>query len=264
MEFPFGPARHTLRNSMCVHVAIPEPTSTDSSYNQRSLPPYLAALRAAGAIPSLVPLHERQDRIARLLAGVQGVLLPGSRFDVDPQRYGEERIPECGEADPARTAVDELLLQDAFNLRKPILAICHGAQTLNVWRNGSMVQHLRTAVNHTPGREVVAAHPIQIAPGSRLAKLVPVHEKAEPEVNSSHHQAIRTPGDNLVVCAISSGDGTIEAVELDSEEQFVLAVQWHPERTYTVSAFSRAIFAQFVQAASIWQPPQIREPAVRA
>lgn len=249
---------------MCVHVAIPEPTSTDSAYNQRSLPPYLAALRAAGAIPSLVPLHERPDRVARLLAGVQGILLPGSRFDVDPQRYSEDRIPECGEADPARTAADELLLQDAFNMHKPVLAICHGTQSLNVWRNGSLVQHLQTSVNHSPGREVVAAHPIRIAPGSKLARLVPTRESAEPQVNSSHHQAICVPGDRLVVSAISSGDGTIEAVELDSDEQFVLAVQWHPERTYTVSAFSRAIFAQFVQAAAIWQPPQVQEPVARA
>ena len=123
---------------MCVHIAIPEPTGSDPEYNQRSLPPYLAALRSAGATPILVPLHERQDRVARLLSGVQGILLPGSRYDVDPQRYGEDPIPECGEPDPARTAVDELLLQDAFSLYKPILAICHGTQSLNVWLNGSL------------------------------------------------------------------------------------------------------------------------------
>ena len=91
---------------MCVHIAIPEPTSSDTAYNQRSLPAYLFALHAAGATAILVPLHERQDRVARLLAGVQGILLPGSKFDVDPQRYGEARIPECGPTDPARTAVD--------------------------------------------------------------------------------------------------------------------------------------------------------------
>ena len=114
---------------MTVRIAIPEPTSSDAEYNQRSLPLYLAALHAAGATPIVIPLHERQERVARVLAGVQGVLLPGSRYDVDPQRFGEDPIPECGPADPARTAVDELLLQDAFNLHKPILAICHGAQT---------------------------------------------------------------------------------------------------------------------------------------
>jgi putative glutamine amidotransferase len=237
---------------MTVHIAIPEPTGGDPAYNLRSLPPYLAALHSVGVTPIVVPLHERQDRVARMLAGVQGILLPGSRYDVDPQRYGEDPIPECGEPDPARTAVDELLLQDAFSLHKPILAICHGAQTLNVWRNGSLTQDLKTSVNHRPGREVVEAHPVRIAQGSRLARLLPPGEPVQ--VNSSHHQAIRTPGDNLLVSAVSPEDGVIEAVELDSDEHFVLGVQWHPERTYTQSAFSRAIFAAFVQAAVVWQP----------
>jgi putative glutamine amidotransferase len=244
---------------MCVHIAIPEPTGSDPEYNQRSLPPYLASLRSAGATPILVPLHERQDRVARLLSGVQGILLPGSRYDIDPQRYGEDRIPECGEADPARTAVDELLLQDAFSLHKPILAICHGAQSLNVWLNGSLVQDLKTEVKHRPGREIVEAHPVRIVSGSRLSGLVPRGLDSDPQVNSSHHQAIRHPGDSLTVSAVSSGDGVIEAVELDSQEQFVLGVQWHPERTYTQSAFSRAIFAAFVQAAVVWQPRRIAE-----
>lgn len=249
----------TLCAAMCVHIAIPEPTGSDTAYNQQSLPVYLTALRSAGATPIIVPLHERQDRVARLLSSVQGILLPGSRFDVDPQRYGEEPIPACGEADPDRTAVDELLMQDAFNLHKPILAICHGVQSLNVWLNGSLIQDLQTAVNHRPGREVVDAHLVQIAPGSRLTGLIPRNTEGDLQVNSSHHQAIRVPGDGLTVSAVSSGDGVIEAVELNSHEHFVLGVQWHPERTYVESAFSRAIFAAFVQAAVVWQPRRIEE-----
>jgi putative glutamine amidotransferase len=249
---------------MCVHIAIPEPTSSDPAYNDRSLPPYLAALRSAGATPILVPLHERQDRVARLLAGVQGILLPGSRFDVDPQRYGEEPMPECGEADAARTAVDELLLQDAFSLHKPILAICHGTQSLNVWLNGSLVQDLKTAVDHRPGRDVVEAHAVRIAPESMLTSLVPVGYELDTQVNSSHHQAVRVAGDGLLVSAVSACDGVVEAVELDSREHFVLGVQWHPERTYTQSAFSRAIFAAFVQAAVVWQPRRIEESVTPA
>ena len=251
-------------SAMCVHIAIPEPTSSDSEYNQRSLPPYLAALRSAGATPILVPLHEPQDRVARLLAGVQGILLPGSKFDVDPQRYGEARIPECGAADPARTAVDELLLQEAFSLHKPVLAICHGTQSLNVWLNGTLVQDLKTAVDHRPGREIVEAHPIRIVPGSRLAKLLPPGNPAEPQVNSSHHQAVRVIGDSLLVSAVSLGDETVEAVELNSPENFVLGVQWHPERTYTQNPFSRAIFAAFVQAAVVWQPRPIEASIAHA
>ena len=195
--------------------------------------------------------------MAELLAGVQGILLPGSGYDIDPQRFGEDPIPECGEADPGRTAVDELMLQDAFNLHKPILAICHGAQGLNVWRNGSLIQDLKTSVNHRPGREVVQAHSIRIEAVSRLASLLPPEGPAEAQVNSSHHQAIRAPGDNLRVIATSLGDGVIEAVELDSPDHFVLGVQWHPERTYAQSAFSRAIFAAFVGAAEAWEPRRI-------
>ena len=242
---------------MAVRIAIPEPTSSDAEYNQRALPQYVEALKAAGAEAVVVPLSETQERVAKLLAGVQGVLLPGSKFDVDPQRYGEAREPECAEDDPARTAADELMLQDAFNLRKPILAICHGTQNLNVWRGGALVQDLKTAVNHRPGREVVKAHPVEIAAGSRLNGILPATEARDVAVNSSHHQAVRTPGDNLRVSAVSPGDGVIEAVELDAADHFVVGVQWHPERTYAQSGFSRAIFSAFVRAAAEWEPPEI-------
>jgi putative glutamine amidotransferase len=291
---------------MSVRIAIPEP-SVDTEYNQRCLPSYISALQSAGATAIIVPLHERPERVARLLASVQGILLPGSLFDVDPQRYGETSIPACGPDDPARTAVDELLLQDAFNLHKPIFGICHGTQTLNVWRNGSLIQDLPsvvgTTVDHSPGRGITDAHPIAITPHSRLEailgtvkpaslsdkyfpstamsapepslspskgsrvldlakhepKLVDAHSPAAPSVNSSHHQAIRTAGDNLRVSATSPADGVIEAVELDAPDHYVVAVQWHPERTYITSAFSRALFAAFVHAAEAWQPRRVEE-----
>jgi putative glutamine amidotransferase len=243
---------------MPIHIAIPEPTSCDPEYNARSLPPYIAALQSSGAVPVLVPLHESQDGVARVLAGVQGVLLPGSRFDVDPERYGAERIPECGPADPDRTAVDELMLQDAFNLRKPVLAICHGLQTVNVWLNGTLVQDLdsvlKTHVNHAPGRDVLEAHSIQIEANSVLGRLT--GQTAAPfteNVNSSHHQAIGKLGDRLRVTAVSADDGLVEAAELSSRDHFVLGVQWHPERTFAVKPFSRAIFRAFVEAAATWR-----------
>lgn len=234
-------------------IAIPEPISTDPAYNSRSLPQYIQALHSAGAIPTVIPLTERPDRIARLLASVQGVLLPGSPADIDPQTYGQPRIPACSAPDPARAAVDELLLQDAFNLNKPLLSICYGVQSLNVWRGGSLIQDLpsegKTAVNHAPGRTIDEAHSVHIEPGSRLAALSGTQLL---NVNSSHHQALKTPGDNLRVAALSPDDGVIEAVELDSPHHFVLGIQWHPERTLTTSALSRAIFSSFVQAAAAW------------
>lgn len=242
---------------MPVRIAIPEPTSSDPEYNQRALPQYIAALQAAGAEPVVLPLSEPQECVARMLTGVEGVLLPGSRFDIDPQRYGETRLPECAADDPARTAADELLLQDAFSLHKPILAICQGVQNLNVWCGGSLIQDLKTAVNHRPGREVLRAHPVEITEGSRLSEILPAEEAGDVQVNSSHHQAVRTLGDNLRITAISPVDGVIEAVELDARDHFVLGLQWHPERSYGQSEFSRAIFAAFVQATRSWRPPQI-------
>jgi putative glutamine amidotransferase len=241
---------------MVVSIAIPEATSRDSEYNRRALPTYVDALKAAGAEAVIVPLAESPEAIARLLDGAQGILLPGCRFDVDPRRYGEDRAPECGEDDPVRSKVDELLLRRAFAHRLPVLAICHGAQTLNVWRGGALVQDLKTAVNHRPGRDVVEAHSVRIAPETRLFALLGEGSSAEIQVNSSHHQAIRRLGTGLKLAAVSPADGVIEAVELDDANHFVVAVQWHPERSYAQSEFSRAIFASFIQAAWDWKRSQ--------
>ena len=262
--------------AMSLRIAIPEPTSTDTDYNQRALPPYLAALHGAGATPVVVPLHERPDRIAKLLSNTQGILLPGSGFDVDPHRYGQLPIPACGPADAPRTTVDEILLVDAFSLHKPVLAICHGAQTLNIWRNGTLVQDLETVlqtpVNHRPGRDVVEAHPITITPGSHLAAIVssiptshsPKRNPPGTElVNSSHHQAVAQVGNNLRIAAVSPADNVIEAIELDAPDHWVIAVQWHPERTCTVSALSRALFAALAHAADAWQPRRVEESIAR-
>jgi putative glutamine amidotransferase len=252
---------------MPVRIAIPEPSSLDKDYNARSLPPYLAALRESGATPEVVPAGAHPEEIARLLTATSAVLLPGSRFDLDPQIYEAQRIPECGPSDPGRVAIDELLLQDAFNLHKPILAICYGAQALNVWQNGTLIQdlaaELKTPVNHQPGRHVQEAHPVRIAPDSRLSSILPESEPREPSVNSSHHQAIRVAGNHLIVTATSPVDGVVEAVELDSSEHFALAVQWHPERTYSTSALSRAIFAEFVRTAKACAPRRIEESVER-
>ena len=243
---------------MPIKIAIPEPSS-NYEYNRRSLPSYLTALKVAGAEPVLVPLASSQEAVARLAADTQAILLPGSRFDLDPQIYGQARLPECAPSDPSRHAVDELLLQDAFNLQKPILAICGGMQSLNVWRGGSLFQHLRTQINHSPGREVVDAHTVRVRAGTRLARLAAAVNETEPWVNSSHHQAIDRVGDNLQIAAVSPMDGVIEGVELDSEGHFVVAVQWHPERTYDSCAFSKAIFAEFVRATGAYEPRPVRE-----
>ncbi len=252
-----------------VHVAIPEPLSPDygsdaPGYNQRALPQYLAALHGAGVVPIVIPLHESQQRVAKILATTHGVLLPGSRADVDPARYGAVRHPLCAPSDAQRAAVDELLIQDAFQMRKPVLGICQGVQMLNVWLGGTLVQDIAEEmgeqVNHAPGRAIAGAHGLRVSEGSMLAGIVGEAERhGEPMplmVNSSHHQAVARVGDRLRVVAVSPVDGVVEAVELREElasQQWLLGVQWHPERTVTTSALSREIFHRFALAAEAWR-----------
>jgi putative glutamine amidotransferase len=241
-------------------IAIPEPTLDDLEYNQRSWPQYAQAVEASGGEAIKIPLTASPAEVAQLASSCQGVLLPGSGADVDPEKYGHARIPECAPADPAREAVDELLMQDAANLHKPLFGICYGLQSWNVWRGGTLIQNLRTRVNHKPGRTVVDAHRIAVEPDSRVADIA---ASTGFTVNSSHHQAVDQPGDGLRVVARSVEDGVIEAVE-GTGDQFVLAVQWHPERTFAVDAASKALFSAFTAAAAAWQPRVIRESVAAA
>jgi putative glutamine amidotransferase len=187
------------------------------------------------------------------------VLLPGSGADVNPEKYGQEPIAECHPADPAREAVDELLMQDAANLHKPLFGICYGFQAWNVWRGGSLIQDLKTGVNHRPGREVREAHQVDVSEGSKIGEITGASTLT---VNSSHHQGLEQPGDGLAVVARSANDGLIEAVE-GTDEQFVIAVQWHPERSVDYDTASKALFGAFVKAAAEWRPRVIRESVAR-
>src|SRR5947209_20145060 len=165
-------------------IAIPEPTSSNAEYNQRSLQQYIDAVESEGGEAVVIPSKATPHEIAKLVTSCEGVLLPGSPADVDPQKFGAERHLKTAAADPARDNVDELLLQDAHNLHKPVLGICYGLQSLNVWRTGTLVQHIEsTSVNHEAGRKVEFAHDIQIVPSSKLSRLIGSHRL---RVNSSH------------------------------------------------------------------------------
>src|SRR3954464_906722 len=195
-------------------IAIPQPTSNKPDYNARALPQYEEAVRAVGGEPVVVPVGAHPAEIAKIASQCAGVLLPGSPADVDPEKYGQPRDPKTAPADPQRDNVDELLIQDAYNLRKPLLGICYGMQILNVWRTGTLRQHLATGVNHEAGRAVERAHDAAIAADSVLGSIVapavldtmrpslapgdedaqghgPVEEPATlvVPINSSHHQA---------------------------------------------------------------------------
>jgi putative glutamine amidotransferase len=194
------------------------------------------------------------EEIARQITQCSAVLLPGSKADVDPQKYGAAQHPKTAAADSLRDAADELLLQDAYNMRKPVFGICYGLQSLNVWRTGTLVQHIDSRINHSPADKSAPAHHVSIEPHSLLAKDLGIGEEARViSVNSSHHQAAEVPGDALRVVARCSDDGTIEAVEGTLPGHYVLAVQWHPERDFRQDENSRNLFVHFINAAQEWK-----------
>jgi putative glutamine amidotransferase len=249
-------------------IAIPVPYSghhedgpeDDHAYSERALPQYEAAVRAAGGEPVRIELDQTPAQVMKQIEHCDAVLLPGSPADVDPQKYHADRHEKTAPSDVKRELVDGLLLQDAYKTHKPVLGICYGLQSLNVYRSGTLVQHIESVVgdskiNHSPGRTVANAHAVNIDPESRLAEIVgaPSGAAKTVAVNSSHHQSVDAPGEGLRVVARSSEDAIVEALEGTAFEHFVLAVQWHPERSVNdgpeVAESARAIFRAFIEAA---------------
>ena len=153
-------------------IAIPLPHSSDPEYAERAMPQYERAVELAGGEPVRIPLDRSPAEVMKLIERCDGVLLPGSKADVDPAKYGAAKHEKTDPSDPKRDTVDELLLQDAYNMHKPVLGICYGLQILNVYRSGTLLQHIESAVNHEAGRTVPVAHQVEIAPGSKLAEIV--------------------------------------------------------------------------------------------
>jgi putative glutamine amidotransferase len=247
-------------------IGIPMPTLARTEYNQRTWPQYAAAIVQAGGEPVEILLTLSPAAIAKLATSCQGILLPGSPADMNPAKYGEDRQPETADPDLARENVDELLLQDAHNLHKPLLTICYGTQSLNCWRTGTLVQDLLPVpVNHRAS-SVAVAHSVLIEPGSQLAQIVGDSKEVTHTadflrlpVNSNHHQAIGIVGDGLRVTARCPQDAVVESIEGTQPGHFVLGLQWHPERSVESSFASRLVFQRFVEVASAWHPRAITD-----
>jgi len=287
-------------------IAIPMPHGMDLEYAERAILQYERAVELAGGEPVRIALGQAPAEVKMAVQHCAAVLLPGSKADVDPARFHAPRWPQTAAADPRRDAVDDLLLDDAYRLRKPLLGICYGLQSLNAYRGGSLIQHIpdflpeetRDKVNHEAGKAVAVAHNVEIEPRSLLAEIVrgnsrprlsgrtqlggprqaaksvPLVQDREGEglsraefaetdcnpfaaegrlvipVNSSHHQSAEVVGEGLRVVARCHEDSIIEALEGTAPDHFVLAVQWHPERSVEQDEPSRSIFRALIEAAS--------------
>jgi len=194
-------------------------------------------------IPSFLPPASALEYVDRL----DGILLPGSPTDIDPVRYGEEPHPGLGKMFPERDALDFALLEHSEKANLPVLGICFGAQSLNVFRGGKLIQDIPSSVSdavfhddHGEPQEP-ARHVVRLKKGSLVGRLAGLEAV---EVNSFHHQSVSQPGRNLAVTA-TAPDGVIEAIE-DVTGKFFVGVQWHPEREFQDNAFSMALFRAFV------------------
>jgi len=206
---------------------------------------YCEAVAEAGGLSVLLP-HE-PERAGDYLALLDGLIVTGGAFDVDPALFGATTKHETVSLKARRTAFELAICQSALAKNLPVLGICGGEQLLNVALGGTLVQHIpdeiKNALAHEqPNPRTEPGHAVAIAPGTLLHR---VTRMAEMQVNSAHHQAIKEAAPGLVVDAVAP-DGVIEGIE-DPKRRFVLGVQWHPE--YRLSEGDTRIFAAFIQAA---------------
>jgi putative glutamine amidotransferase len=217
------------------------------------LEPYISALRGAGAEPVVLSLGLSPEHLDKIASTLDAALLTGIPADVDPSRFGSARHSATTDPDPHREQTDWRLLEHCFAEQKPVLAICYGIQSLNVFLRGSLVQdissELNSAIAHQTEDEKVTPetfHMARIESTSKLSRLRGA--TAEVRVNSSHHQSILEPGRDLRVVG-RAPDEVIEAVEWAGHSNWVVGVQWHPERMAKEDPLAQSLFRGLVQAA---------------
>jgi putative glutamine amidotransferase len=221
---------------------------TDRFYLSRH---YSEAVEAAGGAPFHLSLIPRQEYIQAAVEQLDGILLPGSDSDVDPLRYGREPHPALGQVHPIKDETDLLVIEAAEKIGLPIFAICFGMQVMNVSRGGTLVQDIPSqvggALKHEQGvPRDRASHRVSLLPSSLLSTVATSDSAL---VNSHHHQAIETLGENLVGTAWAS-DGLVEAFEDARSDRFVMGVQWHPELGWERDRFSQSLFELFIDRAN--------------
>lgn len=210
---------------------------------------YTDALLAAGMTPFVLPPIDPRAALDAL-DGVDALLLTGGE-DVDPKHFDQPAHERTGEPHAARDACELALARAARDRRTPTLAICRGAQVINVALGGTLVQDVgsqrATDTNHDQSaRRTERVHSVSVDEGSLLSRIVGA---AEISVNSSHHQSVGDVAPGLRVTATAS-DGIIEAIEPVDSAWWMLAVQWHPEElTGTPDDWDRRLFEAFARAA---------------
>lgn len=234
-------------------IGIPWRTSQEEvTGNLPKLQNYLEAVQHAGGEAVPISLAHPEGFEAQL-QGLDGFVLPGSPADVNPPEYGAVNRGKSAPADLSREETDRAILSHAFNAQKPVLAICYGCQLLNVYLGGTLIQDIRseigTPIAHrkkdlSPELLDDPRHEVRFSASSQLAKMA---GSTEAVVNSSHHQSVAKPGRQLHITG-QAADGVVESVEWTGDANWVIGVQWHPERMRGDSLAER-LFSELVAAA---------------
>lgn len=206
---------------------------------------YCGAVDAAGGLP--LPLPHALDRIEAYLDRIDGLVVTGGHFDVDPALFGDAGRHPTVKLKEARTDFELTVTKAALVRDMPVLGICGGQQLLNVILGGTLIQHIPDEVpnalaHEQPNPRDEAGHVVAIKSGTLLHDITGADELP---VNSAHHQAAKDVADGVVVNA-SAPDGVIEGIE-DGRYGFCLGVQWHPE--FHINPGDAKIFQAFVEAA---------------
>ena len=203
---------------------------------------YLNSIWQAGGIPTLLPPLIDEEFVSRVADTFDGFVFCGGE-DIDPKYYGEDNIASQNICS-IRDEFEEMLFRAAYNTGKPILGICRGMQVINVFLGGSLHQHID---GHVQSEERhVRTHNVSLIKGSTLSEIL---GEESLDVNSFHHQAVKTLADGLAVDAMNK-DGHIEAFHA-CNHPFLLCVQWHPEAYYDHCETSRRIFKSFVESCGV-------------
>ena len=206
---------------------------------------YIYSLEASGGIPIIIPSLKSEETIDYFINQCDGFLFTGGK-DVDPKYYGEIPSPNIGLLEPDRDVLEFSCFNKIFNLKKPIMAICRGAQLVNVALGGTLMQdipsEIDTNINHRQTEVgTIPSHIVNVENHSPLFELIGTDKL---EVNSFHHQSIKKLGDGLKIMACAP-DGVVEAVYY-TKGQYIRAYQWHPERQACIDPKNKKIFEDFI------------------